>query len=40
MARDVREGKVSAERARDVYRVAVVDGAVDENETNALRRSA
>jgi hypothetical protein len=40
VARDVREGKVSAGRARDVYRVAVVDGAVDESETSDLRRNA
>ena len=39
VARDVREGKVSVERARDVYRVAVVGGAVDETETSELRRS-
>jgi N-methylhydantoinase B len=37
VARDVREGKVGAERARDVYRVAVVAGAVDEEATSALR---
>jgi N-methylhydantoinase B len=37
VARDVREGKVGAERARDVYRVAVVTGTVDEAETSALR---
>ncbi|MBM3676358.1 MAG: hydantoinase B/oxoprolinase family protein [Actinobacteria bacterium] len=35
--RDVLEGKVSAERARDVYRVAVRDGAVDGDETTTLR---
>jgi N-methylhydantoinase B len=40
VARDVREGKVSVARARDVYRVAVVDGAVDENVTRDLRRTA
>jgi N-methylhydantoinase B len=40
VARDVREGKVSADRARDVYRVAVVAGAVDEGATRALRKSA
>jgi N-methylhydantoinase B len=40
VARDVREGKVSVDRARDVYRVALVGGAVDEQATNALRRSA
>jgi N-methylhydantoinase B len=36
--RDVVEGKVSAERAREYYRVAVVDGRVDEAETERLRR--
>ena len=36
-ARDVAEGKVSAERARDVYRVALRDGAVDEAATAELR---
>jgi N-methylhydantoinase B len=35
--RDVLEGKVSAERAREVYRVAVADGALDERATEALR---
>jgi N-methylhydantoinase B len=35
--RDVREGKVSPERARDVYRVAVADGRVDEAATVELR---
>ena len=40
VARDVRQGMVSAARARGVYRVAVVRGAVDEQATNALRRSA
>ncbi|HET9289305.1 MAG TPA: hydantoinase B/oxoprolinase family protein [Gaiella sp.] len=40
VARDVREGKVGAERARDVYRVAVVAGAVDEAETSVLRGSS
>jgi N-methylhydantoinase B len=39
VARDVREGKVSPGRARDVYRVAVVGGAVDETETSTLRRA-
>ncbi|MDH4176886.1 MAG: hydantoinase B/oxoprolinase family protein [Thermoleophilia bacterium] len=38
--RDVLEGKVSAERAREVYRVAIVDGEVDAVETARLRRSA
>jgi hypothetical protein len=33
----VREGKVSAERARDVYRVAIAEDAVDEAATEALR---
>ena len=37
VARDVREGKVCVTRARDVYRVAVVDGSVDEAATTALR---
>ena len=36
--RDVLEGKVSRERARDVYRVAVADGSVDERATAELRR--
>ena len=35
--RDVLEGKVSAERARDIYRVAVVDRRLDEAATEALR---
>jgi N-methylhydantoinase B len=35
--RDVLEGKVSAERARGVYRVAIAAGALDEAETEALR---
>jgi N-methylhydantoinase B len=35
--RDVAEGKVSAERAREHYRVAVVDGAIDRAETARLR---
>jgi N-methylhydantoinase B len=34
---DVRSGKVSAERARDVYRVAIAHGAVDEARTAELR---
>ncbi len=38
--RDVLEGKVSAERARDIYRVAVVDRRLDETATADLRRSA
>jgi N-methylhydantoinase B len=37
VARDVAEGKVSAERALDVYRVALRDGAVDEAATAELR---
>jgi N-methylhydantoinase B len=37
--RDVREGRVSRERARDIYRVAVSGGAVDEAATADLRRS-
>jgi N-methylhydantoinase B len=35
--RDVLEGKVSAERAREVYGVAVRDRAIDVKETKALR---
>jgi N-methylhydantoinase B len=35
--RDVVEGKVSAERAREHYRVAIVDGRVDDGETTRLR---
>jgi N-methylhydantoinase B len=35
--RDVRAGKVSVERARDVYRVAITDGALDEPATMELR---
>ncbi len=35
---DVREGKVSAERARDVYRVVLDGDAVDVSGTEALRR--
>jgi len=35
--RDVLEGKVSAERAREHYRVAIVDRRVDERATNELR---
>jgi N-methylhydantoinase B len=35
--RDVLEGKVNAERARDIYRVAIADRRVDEPETEALR---
>jgi N-methylhydantoinase B len=38
--RDVREGRVSPERAREVYRVAVTDGAIDEAATAELRRNA
>jgi hypothetical protein len=34
---DVRTGKVSAERARDVYRVALRDGEVDTVATAELR---
>jgi N-methylhydantoinase B len=36
--RDVLEGKVSVERARDVYRVAIADRRLDEAETEVLRR--
>jgi N-methylhydantoinase B len=39
VARDVREGKVSDARARDVYRVVLSRGVVDESETGTLRRS-
>jgi N-methylhydantoinase B len=35
--RDVLEEKVSAERARDLYRVAVADGRLDETATKELR---
>ena len=35
--RDVLEGKVSAARAAEIYRVAVVDGRVDHERTEALR---
>jgi N-methylhydantoinase B len=35
--RDVLEGKVSVERAREIYRVAIVDGRVDEGATAELR---
>ena len=35
--RDVLEGKVSAERARDIYRVAVADRRLDEAATEVLR---
>ena len=38
--RDVLEGKVSAERARDIYRVAVVDRRLDQAATDELRRPA
>ncbi|HJW75534.1 MAG TPA: hydantoinase B/oxoprolinase family protein [Thermoleophilia bacterium] len=34
---DVREGRVTVERARDVYGVAVVDGEIDEEATARLR---
>ena len=37
--RDVREGRVSAARARDIYRVAVAGDTVDEAATAELRRS-
>jgi N-methylhydantoinase B len=37
VARDVAEGKVSLDRAREVYRVALLDGAVDEAATAELR---
>jgi N-methylhydantoinase B len=38
--RDVVEGKVSAERARERYGVAIVDGRIDEAETARLRAEA
>ena len=38
--RDVCEGKVGLERAREAYRVAIVGGAVDDNETARLRSLA
>jgi N-methylhydantoinase B len=38
VAADVRNGKISVARARDVYRVAVsADGSIDERGTAALR---
>jgi N-methylhydantoinase B len=37
VARDVAEGKVSAERAREVYRVALLNGGVDDRATADLR---
>jgi N-methylhydantoinase B len=41
VARDVRDGLVSAESARGLYRVVIgADGAVDEAETAALRRQS
>jgi N-methylhydantoinase B len=36
--RDVLQGKVSADRAREIYRVAIADRRVDEAETEELRR--
>ena len=36
--RDVLEGKVSAERARDEYRVSIADRRIDEQATIELRR--
>jgi N-methylhydantoinase B len=36
--RDVLEGKVSIERARDIYRVAIVDRRLDQAATDLLRR--
>ena len=35
--RDVLEGKVSAERAREIYRVAIADRRVDRDATEELR---
>ena len=37
--RDVLEGKVSAERARDIYRVVIADRRIDQAGTNELRRA-
>jgi N-methylhydantoinase B len=38
--RDVLEGKVSRERARDFYRVAIADRRIDQAGTDELRRPA
>jgi N-methylhydantoinase B len=38
--RDVLQGKVSLERARDVYRVGIAGGEVDAAATGALRATA
>jgi N-methylhydantoinase B len=38
--RDVLEGKVSPERAREIYRVVIDDRRLDEAATAELRRSA
>jgi N-methylhydantoinase B len=39
VARDVRDGKVSVARAREIYRVAVTaDGTIDRAETARLRQ--
>jgi N-methylhydantoinase B len=38
--RDVKDGLVSTERARDIYRVAITNSAVDDTETARLRGSA
>ena len=38
MLRDVLEGKVSAERAREEYLVAIEDRRIDEQATIELRR--
>jgi N-methylhydantoinase B len=41
VARDVRDGKISVVRARDVYHVAVsAEGVIDEHGTATLRASA
>ncbi len=41
VARDVRDGKISSTRARDIYRVAVsADGDIDAEETRRLRMHA
>ena len=41
VARDVRDGKVSVKRARDIYRVEVsADGVLEQTRTKALRDRA
>ncbi len=40
VARDVRDGKISVKRAKDIYRVAVsIEGVIDHLETSILRKS-